>query len=84
MLVRHGTLSLYLPRIATTISLVEEIMRLNTLILYLRIFNEILGEQTKPGRFSFIPYRFEETDPNLKMRVSGEVGVDPPHYVSVA
>ena len=27
---------------------------------------------------------FEETDPNLETRASGEAGVDPPHYVGVA
>ena len=59
-------------------------MRLGALVLFRQTFNRILGEQTKPGRFNFILYRFEETDPNLEMRASGEVGVDPPHYVGVA
>ena len=59
-------------------------MRPGALILHRRTFNEILKEQTKLGRFSFVPYRFEEIDPKLETRASGEVGVDPPHYVGVA
>ena len=59
-------------------------MRPGALLLHRRTFNGILEEQTKPRRFSFIPYRFEEIDPKLEMRASGEVGVDPPHYVGVA
>ena len=59
-------------------------MRPGTLVLHRRTFNEILKEQTKLGRFSFVPYRFEETDLKLETRVSGEVGVNPSHYVNVA
>ena len=89
VLVRHGTLSLSLSlslsRIAVAVSLVEEIMRWNALILCRRTFNKILGEQTKNQEGSALYLiRFEDTDPNLKTRASGEVGVDPPHYVGVA
>ena len=58
-------------------------MRPGTTVLNQRTFNEILKEQTKSGRFNFIPYRFEETNLKLETRVSGEVGVDPLHYVGV-
>ena len=78
MLVGHGTLSLSLSRITVAVSLVEEIMLWNALVLFWQTFNEILGEQTKSERFSFIPYRFKETDPNLETRASGEVGVNLP------
>ena len=84
MLIEHGTLSLSLSRITAVVSRDEEIMRSGALVLHRRTFNGILEEQTKLGRFNFIPYRFEETDPKLETRASGEVGVDPPHYVGVA
>ena len=38
----------------------------------------------KTKKVQLIPYRFEETDPNLEMRASGEIGVNPLHYVGVA
>ena len=84
MLIGHGTLSLSLSRITTVVSRDEEIMRPGTLLLHRRTFNGILEEQTKLGRFSFIPYRFEETNLKLETRASGEVGVYSPHYVGVA
>ena len=85
VLIGHRTLSLSLFLVLTVVvSCDEEIMRLGTLLLHRWIFNGILEEQTKPGRVSFIPYRFEKIDPKLETRVSGEVGVDPPHYVGVA
>ena len=76
--------SLSLSRITVVVSHDEEIMRSGAIVLHRQTFNEILKEQTKPRRFSFIPYQFEETNPNLETRASGEVGVDPPHYVGVA
>ena len=59
-------------------------MRPGTLVLHRQTLNKILKEQTKSRRFSFIPYRFEEIDPKMETRASGEVEVDPPHYVGVA
>ena len=84
MLIGYETLSLSLSRITAVVSHDEDIMRSDAIILHWRTFNEILKEQTKLERFSFIPYWFEETDPKLETRASGKVGVDPPHYVSVA
>ena len=84
MLIRHKTLSLSLSHMATLVSRDEGTTRLGTIVLHRWTFNEILKEQTKPRRFSFIPYRFEETDPKLETRASGEVGVNPLHYVRVA
>ena len=78
------SLSLSLSCVAAVVSCDEGIMRPGAIILHQWTFNEILKEQTNSGRFSFIPYRFEETDLNLETRASGKVGVDPPHYVGVA
>ena len=83
MLIGHETLSLSLSRITAVVSRDEEIMRSSAIVLHRRTFNGILEEQTKEGKCSFIPYRFEETDIKLETRASGEVGVDPPHYVGV-
>ena len=76
--------SLSLPRMAAAVPLEEDNKQGGSPVSCRWTFDGILVKQTRTRGFRFVPCRFEETDPNLETRASGEAGVDPPHYVGVA
>ena len=84
MLVRQETLSLSTSYSRSSLSCGRDYAMKLSRTLPVDFQRDTSRTNTKPGGFSFIPRRFEETDPNLETRVSGKVGVDPPHYVGVA
>ena len=83
VLVRHGTLSLSPLYSRSSLSYGRDYAMELSRTSPADIQRDTSRTNKKPGRFSFIPYWFEEIDLNLETRASGEVGVDPPHYVGV-